>query len=60
MTNYITETYQTKRDILNSCDKISYDTFKPTRKSIQDIVYGILSSKSFLLSDISRRLKKRY
>lgn len=58
MTNYTTETYQTKRNILNFCNKISEQCFKPTRKLTQDMVYGILSSKSCLLSDISRNLKE--
>lgn len=58
MTNYTTETYQTKRDILNFCNKISEGTLKPIRKLTQDIVYGILSGKSCLLSVISRELKE--
>lgn len=58
MTNYTTETYQTKRDILNFSKKISKGTYKATEKLTQDIIYGILSSKSCLLSDISRGLKE--
>lgn len=58
MTNYTTETYQTKRDILNFCNKISEGTFKTTKKLMQDTVYGLLSSKSCLISDISRELKE--
>lgn len=58
MTNYTTETYQTKRDILNFCNKISEETFKPIKKITQDIIYGLLSSRSCLISDISRELKE--
>ena len=58
MTNYTTETYQTKRDILNFCNKISKGTFKPIRKLTSDMVYGLLSSKSCLITDISRELKE--
>lgn len=58
MTNYTTETYQTKRDILNLCNKISEGTFKPTIKLAGDMVYGILSRKSCLLSEIARGLKE--
>ncbi len=58
MTNYTTETYQTKRDILNFCNKISEGIFKPIKKLTQDIVYGLLSSKSCLITDISRELKE--
>ena len=58
MINYTTETYETKRGILNFANKISKGTFKPTQKLIQDVIYGMLSSKSCLLSDISRELKE--
>lgn len=58
MINYTTETYETKRGILNFTNKIAKGTFKPTRKLAQDIIYGMLSSKSCLLSDISRELKE--
>lgn len=57
MTNYTTETYQTKRDILNFSKKISDNTLKPTQKLTYDMTYGILSSRSCLLSDIARNLK---
>lgn len=58
MTNYTTETYQTKRGILNFCKRISDEALKSTQKLTQDIIYGMLSSKSCLLSCISRSLKE--
>ncbi len=58
MNNFTKETYQTKREILNFSKKITEGTFKPMQKLTQDIIYGILSSKSCLLSDISRELKE--
>lgn len=58
MTNYTTETYQMKRGILNFCENISDGTYKSTKKLTSDITYGILSSKSCLLSEISRGLKE--
>ena len=58
MTNYTTETYQTKRDILNFVNKISEETRKPTKKLAQDMVYGISSIKSCLISNIARELKE--
>lgn len=58
MTNYTTETYQMKRNILNFSNKISYGTRKPIIKLTQDIMYGISRSKSCLLSDIARDLKE--
>lgn len=59
MTNYTTETYQTKRDILNFANKIAEQCSKPITKLTQDMIYGILSSKSCLLSEISRNLKEK-
>ena len=58
MTNYTTETYQMKRNILNFSNKISYGTRKPIIKLTQDIMYGISRSKSCLLSEIARDLKE--
>lgn len=58
MNNFTKETYQTKREILNFSKKITKGTFKPTQKLTQDIIYGMLSSKSCLLSDIARELKE--
>lgn len=59
MTNYTTETYQTKRDILNFSKKISNDTRKPTIKLCSDMIYGILSSHNCTLSEIARNLKEK-
>lgn len=58
MNNFTKETYQTKREIFNFSKKITKGTFKPTQKLTQDMIYGMLSSKSCLLSDISRELKE--
>lgn len=57
MINYTTETYQMKRNILNFSNKVSKGTRKPIIKLTQDIMYGILRSKSCLLSAIARDLK---
>ena len=46
-------TYQLKREILSFSYKISRKLPKPERKFMADMNYGILSSKSCLLSDIS-------
>lgn len=58
MTNYTTETYQMKRDILNYTNKISNGTRKPIIKLTQDMTYGISRSKNCLLSVIARDLKE--
>ena len=46
-------TYQMKREILSFSNKISRKLPKPERKFMADMNYGILSSKSCLLTDIS-------
>lgn len=58
MTNYTTETYQTKRDILNFCNKLSQGITKSTKKFNSDMIYGMLSSHSCLISEITRSLKE--
>lgn len=59
MTNYTTETYQTKRDILNFSKKISEGLKKSTKKFNSDMIYGILSSHSCLISEVTRSLKEK-
>lgn len=59
MTNYTTETYQTKRDILNFSKKISEGIKKSTKKFNSDMIYGILSSHSCLISEVTRSLKEK-
>lgn len=59
MTNYTTETYQTKRDILNFSKKISEGLTKSTKKFNSDMIYGILSSHSCLISEVTRSLKEK-
>lgn len=59
MTNYTTETYQTKRDILNFSKKISEGITKSTKKFNSDMIYGMLSSHSCLISEITRSLKEK-
>lgn len=49
-------TYQLKREILSFSNKISKNLTKPDKKFNADMLYGILASKSCLLTDISDRL----
>ena len=49
-------TYRLKRKILTFTNKISRSLSKPDRKFTADMVYGILASKSCLLTDISDQL----
>ena len=56
MANSTSITYRLKRKILSFTNKISLSLSKPDRKFTADMVYGILSSKSCLLTDISDQL----
>ena len=59
MTNYTTETYQTKRDILNFAQKVSTGVRKPVMKMIKDMTYGILASRNCQLTKIASSLKEK-
>ena len=56
MTNYTSNTYKVKRNILNFSNKISKALSKPYRKFVADITYGMLASHSCLLTDIVHHL----
>ena len=64
MTHSITDTYKMKREIINSSKKFSARLSSPEAKFTADMTYGIVASKSCLLTQISQRLqentKKRY
>lgn len=59
MTNYTTETYQTKRDILNFAQKVSTEIRKPVMKMTKDMIYGILASRNCQLTKIGSSLKEK-
>ena len=56
MTNFTSNTYQMKREILNFSYKISKSLSKPERKFTADMTYGMLASGSCLLTDIVDQL----
>ncbi len=56
MTNFTSNTYQMKRKILSFTNKISRHLSKPEKKFTADITYGILASRSCLLTDIANQL----
>ena len=64
MANSITDTYKMKREILHFSKKFSACLSSPEAKFTADMIYGIVASKSCLLTQISQRLqentKKRY
>lgn len=56
MTHSTSFTYQLKREILSFSNKISKCLSKPDRNFFADMLYGILASRSCLLTDISDKL----
>jgi hypothetical protein len=59
MANFTSDTYQMKREILTFSNKISKNLFKPEKKFIADMTYGILASGSCLFTDIVDRLHEK-
>ena len=58
MANSITDTYKMKREILNFSKKFSAHLSSPEAKFTADMTYGIVASKSCLLTQISQRLQE--
>ena len=58
MINYITLNSNLKRGVLKFSEKISKIFSRPFMKFICNMIYGILSSKSCLLSEIGRNLNE--
>jgi len=58
MINYITLNSNLKRGVLKFSEKISKIFSRPVMKFICNMIYGILSSKSCLLSEIGRNLNE--
>ena len=56
MYNSTTTTYTLKREILTFSNKISKQLSKPDKKFTADMTYGMLASKSCLLTDITDQL----
>ncbi len=48
MTYSTTNTFKMKRKILNFVEKISANTYRPQKKFMADIIYGMLASGSSL------------
>ncbi len=58
MNDSTTETYQMKREILNISKKFSGGLSAPDRKFTADMTYGIVVSRSCLLTRIAQRLQE--
>ena len=56
MLNITTDTYAMKREILTLSNKFSRGMTKPRRKFVADMTYGMLASRSCLLSDVTDAL----
>lgn len=59
MYNYTTLNYNLKRGILKFSEKISKNLSRPNFKFVSQMIYGMLSSQSCLLSDIGRKLNEK-
>ena len=59
MLNFTSNTYTLKREILTFSRKISKHLSKPDRKFTADMLYGILASRSCLLTDIVDQLHEK-
>ncbi|MCF1618461.1 hypothetical protein LQF63_12725, partial [Tetragenococcus koreensis] len=53
-----TDIYQVKRDFFQFSQKLAQGLAKPDQKFIFDMVFGIVKSRSPLLSDIARALEE--
>lgn len=58
MSNCTTNTYQMKRDILNYSKRISSGCTRDKQKFSADMIYGLLASKSCVLSEIAHELQE--
>ena len=59
MTNYTTNTYELKREIVNFSKKISEGVNKPTAKFVMDMQYGLAKGGSSLITNIARSLDEK-
>lgn len=58
MNNYTMNAYEMKRDLIVFSKKISNGLTKPEQKFIMDMIFGIASTGTTLISEISRSLKE--
>ena len=56
MNNFTTNTYETKREIVNFSKKVSEGVNKSTSKFVMDMQYGLAKGGSCLISNIARSL----
>ena len=58
MSDYTTKTYQMKREILSFSQKISKGCARDKQKFTADMIYGLLATKSCVLSEIAHELQE--
>jgi hypothetical protein len=58
MSNYTTDLYEVKREILMFSKEMSKGLSKTNQKFVSDMIYGINVSGSLMLSEISRGLQE--
>jgi len=53
-----TDIYQTKRDLVQFAEKLAVGVSQPDRKFLLDMVYGLIKSRSPILTEIARALEE--
>lgn len=58
MSNFTTDLYELKREIVNYSQKLTAGVPKSTSKFIMDMIYGLAHSQSLMISNIARALNE--
>ena len=59
MSNFTTDVYETKREIMIFANKLTQGLSKPNAKFVKNMIYGISKNQSCLISDIARALDEK-
>ena len=59
MSNFTTDVYETKREIMIFANKLTQGLSKPNAKFVKNMIYGISKNQSCLISDIARAYKSQ-
>ena len=59
MSNFTTDVYETKREIMIFSNKLTNGLSKPNAKFVKNMIYGIAKKQSCHLTDIARSLDEK-
>lgn len=59
MSNFTTDVYETKREIMIFANKLTQGLSKPNAKFVKNMIYGISKNQSCLISNIARALDEK-